>query len=165
MHGIGNERDARTILEWVTPHRRKYEAPTCAWSRSAPEGWKFLGRGSFRSVWLSPEGVAYKVDHNRDDWSDQSTQELVNLTRAWRKGHTIEGCRLPKFHGYELDGEVVVAIEAINGVLLWEYRGADRNTMYDLISDIEREYRLIDMHDENVIVDQDGYLVPVDFGG
>lgn len=164
MHSIGNERDARTILEWVIPHREKYDAPRCAYSESAPEGWEFLGKGSFRSVWLSPEGVAYKVDHQTDRWSDQSSQELVNLTRAWLRERTIEGCRLPKFHGYEFGGEVVVAIEAIKGSRLYDYDGPGRDQLYDLLSDIEDAYRLTDMHDENVMVDEDGYLVPVDFG-
>lgn len=164
MHSIGNEKDAQTILEWVIPHREKYDAPRCTYSGSAPKGWRFLGKGSFRSVWLSPEGVAYKVDHYRDAWCNQSERELINLTRAWLRERTVKGCRLPKFHGYEFGGEVVVAIEAINGVRLWDYKGADRGILYDLMSDIENEYRLTDMHDENVMVDEDGYLVPVDFG-
>lgn len=164
MHSIGNERDARVILDWVIPHRQKYDVPRCARSETAPEGWRFLGKGSFRSVWLSPEGVAYKVDHQRDRWCDQSERELVNLTRAWGRGHTIEGCRLPKFHGYKFDGEIVVAIEAIKGSRLNDYEGFDRGQLYDLMNDIENEYRLSDMHDENVMVDEDGYLVPVDFG-
>jgi hypothetical protein len=163
MHSIGSERDAQTILEWVSSHRERYDAPTCTYSETAPEGWKYLGKGSFRSVWLSPEGVAYKVSHSVEGWCSQQEEELVNLTRAWGRA-PLDGCRLPQFHGYEVSGEIVVAIEAINGVRLWDYKGADRGALYDLMDAIEKEYRLIDMHDENVMVDESGYLVPVDFG-
>lgn len=164
MHSIGNEHDAQTILFWVRSHPKEYGRPKCVLSHSAPEGWRYLGNGSFRSVWLSPEGVAYKVNHSDDPWDTQSEEEVNNLGRAWSRG-PLEGCRLPKFHHYVVDDEYVVAIEAISGVTLYEYEGPERDELYDLLREIEDTYRLGDMHDENALVDEDGYLVPVDFGG
>ena len=164
MHSIGNEHDAQTILFWVRSHPKEYGRPSCINTRSAPEGWEFVGRGSFRSVWRSPEGVAYKVGHYEDDY--QSCEEIGKLKIAWEKG-APEGCRLPKFSAYYPDGDVVVAVELIEGETLYEYgeSSGPYGDYYDLLSDIESRFELGDMHDENAIVDKDGLLVPVDFGG
>lgn len=165
MHAIGNEHDALTILHWVREHSREYGVPWCVEHREAPLGWEFLGHGSFRSVWLSPEGVAYKVAH--DDYDYQSTEEVSKLKIAWERG-PVEGCRLPQFAAFYPNGEIVVAQERVVGCTLYEYDGRRSPSgldYYDILSEIEDAYRLADMHDENAIVDQDGYLVPVDFGG
>jgi len=165
MHSIGNEHDALTILHWVRSFPREYGRPKCATSGEAPDGWQFLGKGSFRSVWLSPEGVAYKVEHD-PGYSYQSDEEINNLTEAWKRG-PLEGCRLPQFERYVVgDDDLVVAIEAIKGDTLYEYDGPeDRDDLYDLLRECEDYYRLGDLHDENAMVDEEGYLVPVDFGG
>lgn len=165
MHAIGNEHDALTILHWVREHSREYGMPWCVEHREAPLGWEFLGHGSFRSVWLSPEGVAYKVTH--DDYDYQSTEEVSKLKIAWERG-PVEGCRLPQFAAFYPNGEIVVAQERVVGCTLYEYGGRKSPSgldYYDILSEIEDAYRLDDMHDENAIVDEDGYLVPVDFGG
>ncbi len=167
MHSIGNEHDAQTIAYWVRSHSTEYGRPKCVIHGEAPDGWKFLGNGSFRSVWLSPEGVAYKVEHDTS-YTYQSVEEVTKLGIAWDRG-PIKGCRLPKFHSYIVgDDDLVIAIEAINGVTLYESEekySPEGLDYYDLLSEIESAYRLGDMHDENAIVDEDGYLVPVDFGG
>ena len=162
MHAIGNEHDALTILHWVRDHSVEYGKPYCVEQESAPYGWKFIGTGSFRSVWLSPEGVAYKVTHT--DWDDQSVDEVNNLKRAWER-EVPDRCRLPRFADFCLGDEIVVAVEFIKGRVLNEYRGEGKNGYYSLMHEIEKYYKLYDMHDENVMVDEDGYLVPVDFGG
>ena len=167
MHGIGNEHDAQTIAYWVRSFPLKYSRPTCTLNGEAPEGWQYIGSGSHRSVWLSPEGVAYKVSHD-EDYQYQSSEEIHKLGEAWKRG-PLEGCRLPQFERYVVgDDDLVVAIERVRGVMLYEYGERESPTgidYYDLLSDIEERYRLSDMHDENALVDEDGYLVPVDFGG
>jgi len=164
MHSIGNDHDAHTILYWVRSHPKEYGRPSCVTRGEAPEGWEYVGRGSFRSVWRSPEGVAYKVGHYEDDY--QSSEEVHKLTEAWEVG-APEGCRLPKFTPYYPDDDIVVAVELIKGETLYEYGESSGpfGDYYDLLNDIEDRFRLSDMHDENVMVDEDGYLVPVDFGG
>lgn len=174
MHSIGNARDAGVILAWVRSHRSsRYGKPDCVDSESAPEGWDFVGTGSFRSVWRSPEGVAYKVNHS-GDYDSQSGDEVMHLEFAWnRQDEVPEGCRLPKFDEFRVDEEIVVAIEHIIGVTLYEYsyRGMDgvhpnRDTLYDRLYECENTYGLGDLHDENVIIESStGMLVPVDFGG
>lgn len=165
MHSIGNERDAQTILSWVRSHSGEYGVPSCVESNEAPEGWKYVGMGSFRSVWCSPEGVAYKVEHSTTGWSYQSAHEVGNLKFAWEKDMPY-GCRLPRFEEFLVDDETVVAMELIKGVRLYDYGKTDGpfGDYYDMMELIERRLRLTDMHDENVMVDEDGYLVPVDFG-
>jgi RIO-like serine/threonine protein kinase len=164
MHSIGNEHDAQTILFWVRSHPKEYGRPSCVTRQQAPEGWEYVGRGSFRSVWRSPEGVAYKVGHYEDDY--QSSEEVSKLKYAWEQ-EVPEGCRLPKFSAYYPDNDIVVAVELIEGETLYEYGESSGpfGDYYDLLQDIEDRFRLSDMHDENAIVDRDGYLVPVDFGG
>lgn len=162
MHGIGNEHDAQTILFWVRSHDAKYGYPSCVNHEEAPLGWTYLGSGSFRSVWLSPEGVAYKVNH-KSHYDYQSSDEIENLERFWKSG-TLPGCRLPKFSSFTVDREPVIAVERVHGVTLHEYEGVDRDRFYDLMHDVTQELRLRDMHDENVMVDRDGTLVLVDLG-
>lgn len=163
MHNIGNEHDALTILHWVRGHGTEYGMPLCVTHESAPYQWEFVGHGSFRSVWLSPEGVAYKVDHSSGRWGGQCQEEIENLKAAWERG-VIDGTRLPKFSEYDFGDEVVVAIELIKGSTLTRYSG-DSSDYYGLMREVERYYRLEDLHSENVMVDEDGTLVIVDFGG
>lgn len=165
MHGIGNKTDAEIIYSWVLGLREERNWPDYAKDGAAPDGWKYIASGSFRSVWLSPEGVAYKVEHDeRGGYSRQSANEIENLKIAWERG-VPEGCRLPRFDDFRLKGEVVVAIEYITGDTLYRYSGPkDTGDLYGLMHKFEKELRLCDMHDENVIVDADGLLVPVDLG-
>jgi len=169
MHDLGNHHDALTIYHWVRQHGSKYGKPSCVEDEHAPEGWEFVGSGCARSVWLSPEGVAYKVGHN--DWSErQQRGEVNNLTRAWEIG-APEGCRFPKFDSYDVpdgdDVETVVAVEFIPGDLLIDYTTQnwnERDLLYERLQICETRLRLADLHDENAVVDADGLLVPVDFG-
>lgn len=164
MHNIGNPHDARTILEWVRSHPAEgWRIPACVMDEHAPEGWEYVGRGSYRSVWRSPEGVAYKVGHQDSRWN-QCLDEITNLKAAWERG-AIDGVRLPRFNSFEIDGELVVALELIEGERLCDYGGLNYRELASLIGDIEDEYGLSDMHDQNCIVDTDGLLVPIDFGG
>lgn len=163
MHSIGNEHDARTILSWVRSHRMEYGQPRCAIDRHAPEGWGYVGKGSFRSVWRSPEGVAYKVGHYEND--DQSSLEVVKLENAWNEG-APEGCRIPQFQAYYPDDETVVAVELIEGETLYEHGESygPYGDYHDLLAECEDRFRLFDLHEENAIVDRNGLLVPIDFG-
>lgn len=165
MHGIGNEKDAQLILNWVRSSPDLYGRPEVVEEGLAPEGWRFIGSGSFRSVWCSPEGVAYKVEHDDGYGSCQSEQEVVNLEKSWEKG-APKGCRLPKFSEFIVDDTYIIAMELIKGITLHEYGKSDGpfGDYYDLMNVIENRFRLTDMHNENVMVDEDGYLVPVDLG-
>ncbi len=172
MHGIGNDHDAQTILYWVRSHpKHEYGKPICVQQGEAPEGWEFLGSGSYRSVWLSPEGVAYKVNHSA--WDEQSEGELAKLKEVWENQERLPAlCRVPRFESYKVDGEPVVAIEAVNGKTLSDsyYENViDRETHkmhQEHLRMIENRFKLWDMHGENAMIDEEtGELVVVDFGG
>lgn len=165
MHGIGNSRDAEVILKWVRGHEAMYGRPSCVENKEAPEGWEFIATGSARSVWRSPEGIAYKVVHNLH-WDHQNASEIDHLERAWIKG-VPEGCRLPKFSSFSVGDELVVVMEAINGPRLVDYvykLKNERGDYYDRMNLCETRFGLTDLHDENVVIDENGLLVPVDFG-
>lgn len=165
MHDIGNYHDAQTILHWVRGHGQEYGTPSCIEHKEAPLGWKFIASGSARSVWRSPEGVAYKVVHDAR-WGSQNTSEVDHLKEAWSR-KVPEGCRLPKFSSFDVGDELVVVMEAVNGPRLYDYvteYGNSEDDYYDRMNLCETRFGLIDMHDENVVIDEDGLLVPVDFG-
>lgn len=153
MESIGKEEEAETILTHVREIGLEY---------LIPEGWERLGTGSYRSVWLSPSGVAYKVAHQRSYNTHQEVE--VDALRRISGMEPPEGCRLPEFGVFRFEDETVVAMEAIKGVTLYDYRGDDRDRFWELLDDIRRAFKVCDMHDENAMVDQDGILVPVDFG-
>lgn len=167
MHNIGNAHDARTILEWVRDHDTEDSwRPSCVEDRKAPEGWEYVGAGSARSVWRSPEGVGYKVSHRLG--YGQCAGEIRKLKEVWEKG-AIPGVGLPLFSSFTLDEEIVVAIELIDGVRLIDYHTQTSNDeaekYYILMHKVETTYSLWDMHDENCVVEKStGNLVPVDFG-
>ncbi len=172
MHGIGNDHDAQTILFWVRSHGRDdWGKPRCVATGEAPLGWEFLGTGSYRSVWLSPEGVAYKVSHSSRD--DQSGPEVEKLAEVWENTDRLPAqCRVPRFEQYEVGDELVVAVEYIKGKTLAEARyseGVDRDLFRffaEALRVIESRFGLWDMHTENAMVDSEtGDLVVVDLGG
>lgn len=167
MHGIGNVSDATLIRTWVrdSPKRSKWGRPDCVHKGYAPEGWKYLGSGSFRSVWLSPEGVAYKVLHTPEDYDNQQRGELDCLARAWEIELPAR-CRVPKYQPYVFEGEIITAVERINGKTLDDSYGEDDYDEFATIKSIaSRRLGLQDMHGDNCMVDENTReLVLVDLG-
>lgn len=167
MHGIGNISDASLIRNWVrsSPKKNNWSRPDCVYQSHAPEGWEYLGSGSFRSVWLSPEGVAYKVLHSEGDYDNQQQGELDRLASAWNT-ELPDRCRVPKFQSYTLDGEIITAVERINGRVLEDlYGDVDYDEYVTIKSIASRKLGLYDTHNENCMVDEDTKeLVLVDLG-
>jgi len=165
---IGNEADARLIRDWVRAWygEEKYPRTTQHMRSDPPEGWTYLGEGSFRSVWLSPDGVAYKVQHRPD--SVQSNEgEYQALERA-RDREAPVGSRLPACSFYPLgfSGNGVLAMERIVGKTVYALYSWDQpKEITDLMWQIECAYNLCDMHSENVMIEESTkVLIPVDFG-
>lgn len=154
---IGNKKDAATavrLTEWVRsfaetypwsdeypddPFDREYIGTT--WycddeedeegyvvaSLSAEDGWVHLGSGCYRSVWLSPSGIAYKVQVAT--WSDSNMQEIMTYTDSPRVS-TCGRVRLPRMRGIDVPGTTcpVLAVEYIDPPAV----------CYSIPSDIER---------------------------
>ena len=81
---VGNARDAEFIHEWVRSHMSDWCRPSDDAQENPPEGWEYLGSGSFRSVWRSPDGVAYKVQHR------PNSMQSNNVTYTVEQGSPIK---------------------------------------------------------------------------
>jgi len=163
MDTIGSRSDAEFILNWVRDAPTRYGRSVRVEDEEAPEGWEYISCGSFRSVWASPDGVAYKVQHS--SYSNQSNGEEYNNIQ---KAHDLElpmGSRVPKAALFEFEDESIIAMEVIDGELLYHYRGERQGELYEILHACETKLRLCDLHDENVIIEEDGTLVVVDLGG
>lgn len=166
MEKIGSEKNAKLIRDWVASSRNinNWNIPEHVVHGDAPEGWAYLGRGSFRSAWLGPDGVVYKVGHQKN--SHQQEQEVEKIQECLEKKQ-LPGCRIPRASEWRFDDgdEIVVSMEKVNGTTLNNYLGPDREEMYDFMLNVEKHFRLWDMHDQNIMVDEiTNELVPVDFG-
>ncbi len=165
---LGNSQDAKFITEWARgcpdgSNRRFYGGPM-------PEGWKFIGYGSFRSVYLSPEGVAYKVQQYYSQYSWDNVGEYQNWQRIHRECEFPEGVRLPDLTLYENGGKPVVAMEYVRGMTLADFNRSCQGDEQDkyrryrgLMVECGYGFNLLDMHEENVMVDEEsGDLVVID---
>lgn len=164
MHNIGKLEEAEFILRHLRSRPTQWGRPDILYTLNGrPEGWKYINKGCDRSAWLSPSGVVYKVEH-RSTYSSQNESEASRLKEVWKRP-PIEGCRFPKFDIFTVGDEIVIAMEMIDGPRLADYKGPDYDDLHCLMYDLEDKYGLCDVHDENVLVDEDGILVLVDLGG
>lgn len=174
---LGNSQDARLIYSWVHESKKDPYAMGRG-SQGAPEGWKFLGYGSFRSAWLSPDGVVYKVEHyyptyGGPDFTSDNSKEYRNWL-LWRKCELPARVRLPEVTLYENGGKPVIAMECVRGDVLRKWRGVDIYNPNSWSTAFKFYQKLMhaaedaldgmsDMHDENCMVDDEtGELVIVD---
>lgn len=172
METVGNAEDARFIHEW---HERRFDGGFEAYAKEsdAPKGWKFLGAGKYRSVWRSPEGVAYKVEHNPYRGYGQTNSEEYDKVRFAWSCDPLADVRLPRVELYSLRDDVdVIAMECISGKTVSDQWG-DRYWLIpqyveDVIEEMCHAYGLHDLHSGNVMVtehEEGQYeLTPVDFG-
>lgn len=164
---LGNEADARFIRDWYVEEREKRE-----WDqRDAPKGWTRLGAGCYRTVFLSPDGVVYKVQQHYakpGGYEGQSNKtEVANLRKYWLK-KMPEGCRLPRWGFFELDGRGVVAMELLGKTLSQVSQYSDEGSRYwtalGRLQGVMRD--MYDLHGGNLAVDEENQkLVPIDMGG
>lgn len=167
MDPVGTLEEAQLILDWVEDGGEGiYNRPEVVEANHAPEGWKYLGSGSFRSVWRSPSGVAYKVMHGQGYGSNGNQEEYENLREAWKKAHELPcGVRLPKGFLYSPGDKTVMAMEVVKGKTLGDYYGHGRDEFYTLLGICGDKLRLWDMHGDNAMVSEDDHrLVLVDLG-
>lgn len=166
MDKIGNAVDAQLILDWTRAGAYRFGRSDRVRDGEAPEGWEYIDAGSFRSVWVSPEGVAYKVTHDPGHTAPNEN-EWCSLKAAWTSKLPM-GVRLPRAFLFDLEwegrAECVVAMERIEGPLLYDYEGDRRGEYYASLSACETLLDLWDLHDENAVVDiVSGDIVIVDF--
>lgn len=165
---LGNEEDARFIRDWHLE-----VADRDPWDpdyKAVPRGWSRIGSGCYRIAYLSPDGVVYKVQGYYalpGQYEGQSNkEEAENLRRFWLK-KMPEGCRLPRFRFFELDGKGVIAMERFQKTLsqFSDYGDPQGTEYWALRGRLQRALGLTDMHGGNLAVDEENkLLVPIDLG-
>src|SRR5512139_3469767 len=153
---IGNIEEARFIREWC------YENDH--WE--SPKGWRRLGSGCYRTAYLSPSGVVYKVERCSNSY--QTNEGEAGALRRYMFRKFPQGCRLPRYQLFTFDEhEGVMAMEHLPRLLRQVSRhdeeGAKiralRARLVEALADTD------DMHDDNIGITADGVLVPIDLGG
>lgn len=162
---IGNESDAQFIRDYVLEggERDIYGEVT-----SAPKGWVRLGSGCYRSAWLHEESnVVYKVEHWYSDGYGQSNAGEAKNLRRYYLTKLPEGCRLPRFGYFELDGRGVVAMERFDKLLKYVSYYDDPHGYYTRLTHLQEALRdLWDLHGANLAIDEvNKLLVPIDLAG
>lgn len=164
MEKVGNIEDAQFISDWLDG-QKNYNGVRYSARENPPEGWAYLGEGSYRSAWRSPEGCVYKVEHQEGSYQSNG-DEYYNIIEAL-KCDPIDGTRIPAASLYHLaDVAPVIAMECIEGKTV---DNAYHEVPYHIsraIREISYAYGLYDMHGDNVMIeDGTNLVVPVDFGG
>lgn len=165
---LGNEEDARFIRDW---YAGELEKPTYNQFKDAPKGWTRLGAGRYRTAFLSPDGVVYKVQQRYAKPGEYEGQcnkgEAVNLRKYWLK-KMPEGCRMPRWGFFELDGRGVIAMERFNKTLSrYPQYSSPGSEYWALVRRLQRVLNdVYDLHGDNMAVDEESQkLVPIDLGG
>lgn len=169
---LGNEEDARFIRDWhiaITASEGDYDRKTGEYR--SPEGWERLGSGCYRVAYLSPDGVVYKVQlyyaaPGRYEGQSNKT-EVANLRKYWLT-KMPEGCRLPRWGFFELDGRGVMAMEQFNKLLKqYSKRDAEGSRYWTALNRLQNVMcDMYDFHGGNLAVDEENQkLVPIDMGG
>lgn len=160
---IGTNEEAELIAKWpLNPEE-------------APDGWKIVGEGTFRRVYLAPSGTVYKKELVKIHGAAGNRSEDVNLRNA--ASVKIPGWRIAQHHLFETeDGTPIMAMEYVIGTMVGEYYC---DITYDDYCECDRPYGkcvmqlmdepraywgLMDNHRENVLIESDGTLVLVDAG-
>lgn len=155
---LGNKEDAKLIYR----RRRTGRGPL-------PKGWKKLGAGAYRTSYLSPDRVVYKVCHEDEGHHWNALEfanyralraERVKLPRGWRVAPT----KVYKF----LDGceEVfIIAMKYIEGKHDWDSPETD-DEWFDKIgaSEAFSACKMYDMHEGNFLITPKGQKVIIDLG-
>lgn len=160
---VGNQEEATFIHDW-------HHGAPLGGQQSAPEGWKYLSSGSFRSAYLAPSGVVYKVQNDIGPYSRYQTNECEY--EKWRSLYF--GCKMPRYSrlpklGYFpiKEGVGVIAIERFSKSYRYFGQFTDENGIprywSDVVSEIANKCKVGDLAGDNLFLDDDGKtIVPVD---
>lgn len=155
---LGNKNDAELIYR-----RRKTGAGPL------PKGWKKLGEGSYRTSYLSPDRVVYKVCH---PWEhDTNILEFENYRRI-RKSKT----RLPRgwavaptqLYSFTFGGESVnvIAMQYVEGEHKTGLTYDQSEVWLENVGAMHafNKCDLWDIHEENFVITPEGKKVIIDLG-
>lgn len=159
---LGNKNDAMLIYR----RRRSGAGPL-------PKGWKSLGHGAYRTCYLSPDGVVYKVAHAGQH--EYNLFEFHNFKNIRSKRIRLpSGWRVPKvkLYSFKDDNDLVhvVAMQYVEGKHL---RCPDNVDWDQFDSMLQKEYGAVkafgkcglwDFHEGNFMVAHSGKRYIIDLG-
>lgn len=154
---IGNRSHARQALDLD------------GWAARESTEWTSIGSGSIRSAFLHiATGVIYKTEHSAYGDQYDNAFEVRRFQRLAKKFPDLNVgmfCRLPKTSGFNIDGRIVVAMEYVKGIKA-SYINPDHDHYVGVSYGLWELESLCfeDMHYGNYLVDEQGYVVPIDLG-
>jgi hypothetical protein len=173
---IGSHAAARFIFD--------YANGPGIYGNDAPEGWKYLGAGCNRAAYLAPDGFVYKVGNSEDNRQDSFNSRTYRRNRALR----ALGINIPRANLYRMPNDPtwgwhrwVVAMEFVDQHESkvfhcskwmghsWADEGCTcepvgRMCWDDVRIAIQKITGWSDLHDGNVIFDQDERIWIIDLG-
>jgi hypothetical protein len=128
-----------------------------------PKGWSKVGEGAYRSSYLSPGRVVYKICHDYDyDCNDREynayiRSHTINLPKDWGVAPTIL---------YKLDEVSVIAMKYIEGVKLKIKPNEDDEAILESVDAFNAfsALGLYDVHEGNFIITPKGKKIIIDLG-
>ena len=161
---IGNQEEANAIAECDTLYNE------------CPDGWEYVGAGTFRQVFRAPSGVVYKKEiiprGNNGAGNRSEYKNLCNIREI-----PVAGWRIPDFELYVTeDGMPIIAMEFIDGAFeeeaycdpygdgFCECSRSGGECVNVLLEIPAAHWGLTDVHNENVLVEEDGTRVLIDAG-
>lgn len=160
--GYGSREDAVFIRDWYRSQNNKWDG------QRSPEGWKTLGEGCYRAVFLNVvQGVVYKVQHYGGMDSGQSNRrEAATIRRLLLTKKFPDGIRMPRFTLHDLGGDDVLVMEKFDRLLRdFSSYTPEGNIYWFLQARLCSITRLGDMHAGNIAVDRaTRTIIPIDLG-
>ena len=153
---IGNLEEAQFIYNWYRNERADYY--------DRPDGWEYLGSGCYRTAYLSPSGVVYKVEQSENSWQSNKG-EYETWKRLYLNCKMPEHSRLPKLSYFPVGRSGVIAIERfyrpLKSIRAYD-NGLDFNTS-DVQRAIQAATKVDDLWGSNIYLDEEQkVLVPTD---
>lgn len=153
---LGNRQDAELIYR-----RRKTGAGPL------PKGWKKLGAGAYRTSYLSPDKVVYKVCHSEEghEWNTFEFNNFVKIRRE--KTRLPRGWRVAPVKLYHIDDGVgIIAMKYVDGTHIVIPDDDDWDELLEQ-SGANKAFHacgMWDVHEGNFLVTRDGKKVIIDLG-
>ena len=149
-----------------------------------PEGWQKIGSGGFRTAYLGPDGVIYKVGSDGNEETYGSRFEVRKARRLARKPMP-DFIKIPRTSGFTFGDRFIVAMEYVEAMTpprrcnkdkFWwannkrctcKSRKETRNLnmcITQVREAVEKATGCVDMHIYNFIIATDGFVYPIDMG-
>lgn len=158
---IGSMTEAETIL---AAHKGK----------TIPAGWKEIGSGEYRTAYLSPTGVVYKIERGfRKNQSNRGEYERI-LELRYDKILAGYGAYIPKAWLYECGRTDVIAMEYVTGASITLACLLDNECKcgpefsecgWDILDRVSTASGLTDLHRDNVVfIPEQNRVALIDLG-